>query len=93
MNHDDLDVSLDQTIRVQVPTIPPEAMAMLVDEDTPTLEIVPSALAALAARSMETASARRRRHRVDEELALRRAVYGIWAVAAVLLAALGILIK
>lgn len=70
--------------------------SMLVDEDTPTLVVVPSALAALAERSMETVPAahpRRSRDRADEELALRRAVYGIWAVAAVLLATLGVLVK
>jgi hypothetical protein len=89
---DDFDISLDQTIRTVAPTIPPEAMP--VHEDTPTLVVVPSALAALAERSMETAPiARPRKHREDEELALRRAVYGIWAVAAILFATLGLLIK
>lgn len=93
---DDLDLS-PQTLRVPL-TIPPEAMleTMLVDEDTPTLVVVPSALAALAERSMETVPAarpRRTEERADEELALRRAVYGIWAVAAVLLAMLGVLVK
>lgn len=92
MQNDSSDMLLDQTIRVEVPTIPPEAM--FVDEDTPTLVVVPSALAALARRSVETEVVHRpRRMREDEEVALRRAVYGIWAVAAVLLATLGVLVK
>lgn len=84
---------MPETMRAPVPARLVEAT--LVNEDTPTLVVVPSALAALVQRSVEgdAASVRPRRHRPDEELALRRAVYGIWFVAAVLLATLGLLVR
>ena len=89
------DLELDlapETVRHAALPIP--LAAMRVDEDTPTLVVAHSALAALAERSMETTvQPRPRRPSVEDERALRRAVIGIWTVAAILLATLGILVR
>jgi hypothetical protein len=92
----DFDAAPD-TIRVAAPTIPPDALPRLYDEcddDEPTLVVVPSALAALAERSaMTTPSVHPGRSRSEEEDSMRRAVFGIWAVAAVLVAMLTVLTR
>jgi hypothetical protein len=97
----DLDFEMaPETVRVAAPSIPPEAIRDHHDarrdlfDDEPTLVVVPSAIAALAERSaMTTPAAHPRRSRAEEEDAMRRAVIGIWALAAVLLATLGILVR
>lgn len=93
------DLDLDacpQTVRV-APTIPPDALPDLsdpIDDDEPTLVVVPSAIAALAERcAMTTPSMHPARSRSEEEDDMRRAVIGIWAVAALLLLALGTLVR
>ena len=86
-----------ETVRVAAPAIPPEALPDLsdgIDDDEPTLVVLPSAIAALAERSaMTTPSVHPGRSRSEEEDDMRRAVIGIWAVAAVLLAARGALVR
>lgn len=90
----DFDSSLDRTIRVDVP-IPLSAMP--VDEDGPTLVLVPSAIAALVERSvapppLASASADALRTRDEDERTMRFAVFAIWGVAAALFATLGLLV-
>jgi hypothetical protein len=90
--------SAPDTVRVAAPLIPPDALPRLyddeIDDDEPTLVIVPSALAALAERSaMTTPSVHPGRSRSEEEDSMKRAVIGIWAVAALLAATLSFLVR
>lgn len=89
----DLELEL-APVTVRHPVDPIAVMAMRVDEDTPTLQIAHSALQALAERSAQTTVAvRPRRPTVEDDRALRRAVIGIWVVAAILLATLVLLVR
>ena len=83
----DIEASPD-TLRVVTPAIPPEAIGEAEDESgddeaPPTLRVLPSAIAALAARSaMVAPAAHPGRSRAEDEDAMRFAAFGIWALAA-----------
>ena len=93
----DFDDCIPHTVRVAAPMIPPEALPDLseaIDDEEPTLVVLPSAIAALAERSATTTpSVHPGRSRAEEEYEMRRAVIGIWAVAAVLLTTLLVLVR
>ena len=93
-----LDEYLESTVRMEAFSLPPGALP---GDDGPTLIAAPGTLAALARASVPPAPERapiqprfltRPPSKADDP-AMRRAVIGIWAVAAVLFATLGILVR
>jgi hypothetical protein len=88
-----LDDYLERTVRMEAFSLPPGALP---DDDGPTLIAAPATIAALAAASAPPPVPARdaaRQLPEREDPAMRRAVIGIWAVAALLFATLGLLVR